>query len=229
LWCGTKSKSLASSALTRDIVRGVSVNFVTQKENAALTRRDFLCGAGNALGVAWIAGHWPAIAAAHAHAAGAAADAQVTVLAFFAAADARDVDAIAAQIIPTDDAPGAREAGALYFIDRSLHTWLAPSGEGFRKGLRGFQEQFAATQGGAFAAADDATQHAYLTSVEHSEFFQSVRTLTLIGLFAVPQYGGNRDGMGWRLIGFEDRGTFAPPFGYYDRDYPGFKPPEESP
>jgi hypothetical protein len=28
--------------------------------------------------------------------------------------------------------------------------------------------------------------------------------------------------MGWKLIGFEDRHVFEPPFGYYDRDYPGF-------
>jgi gluconate 2-dehydrogenase gamma chain len=197
--------------------------------NAARTRRDFLCGTGNALGVAWIAAHWPAIAAAHAHAAVAAADAGLTTLVFFAAADARDVDSIAAQIIPTDDAPGAREAGAVYFIDRSLHTWLAPQGDRFRQGLRQFQDRFGAAHGGAFAAAADATQHAYLTSIEDSEFFQNVRVLTLIGLFALPQYGGNRDGMGWRLIGFEDRGSFAPPFGYYDRNYPGFKSPEETP
>jgi len=194
-------------------------------ENAAGTRRDFLCGAGSALGVTWIAAHWPAIAAAHTHAAAAVAGAGLTTLAFFADADARDVDAIAAQIIPTDDAPGAREAGALYFIDRSLHTWLASGGDRFRTGLREFQNHFAATHAGAFAAATDTTQHAYLTSIEESEFFQTVRALTLIGLFALPQYGGNRDGMGWRLIGFEDRGKFAPPFGYYDRDYPGFKPP----
>lgn len=198
-------------------------------ENTAGTRRDFLRGAGNAIGVAWIAAHWPAIAAAHAHAAAAAADAGLTTLSFFAPADARDIDAIAAQIIPTDDAPGAREAGALYFIDRSLHTWLATRGDGFREGLREFQDQFAATHGGAFAAADDTTQLAFLTSVEHSEFFQSVRALTLIGLFALPQYGGNRDGMGWRLIGFEDQGAFTPPFGYYDRDYAGFKSPKEIP
>jgi gluconate 2-dehydrogenase gamma chain len=195
------------------------------KEDAARTRREFLSGAGSALGVTWIAAQWPAIAAAHAHAAAVVADGGSIALAFFTPADARDVDAIAAQIIPTDDAPGAREAGALYFIDRSLYTWLAPQGEIFRGGLREFQEKFAAAHSGvAFAAAGDATQLAYLSSNDQSEFFQSVRALTLIGLFALPQYGGNRDGMGWRLIGFEDQHVFAPPFGYYDRDYPGFMP-----
>jgi len=41
-------------------------------------------------------------------------------------------------------------------------------------------------------------------------------------MFALPQYGGNRDSVGWKLIGFEDLHVFHPPFGYYDRDYPGF-------
>jgi hypothetical protein len=39
----------------------------------------------------------------------------------------------------------------------------------------------------------------------------------------MPEYGGNREGLGWKLIGFEDRHIFEPPFGYYDRDYPGFE------
>jgi hypothetical protein len=28
--------------------------------------------------------------------------------------------------------------------------------------------------------------------------------------------------MGWALVGFEDRHSFQSPFGYYDKDYPGF-------
>jgi hypothetical protein len=28
--------------------------------------------------------------------------------------------------------------------------------------------------------------------------------------------------VGWKLIGFEDRHFFQPPFGFYDRGYPGF-------
>jgi gluconate 2-dehydrogenase gamma chain len=195
-------------------------------ENAARSRRSFLSATGSVLGAAWVSAHWPAIAAAHAQAAAATADPGRAALTFFEAADARDVDAIAARIIPADDVPGAREAGTVYFIDRSLQTWLAPQAEIFRAGLRRFQQQFAALRAEPFAAVDDATQHAYLIAVEKGEFFQSVRTLTLIGLFALPQYGGNRDGVGWRLIGFEDRHVFAPPFGYYDRDYPGFTPPE---
>ena len=39
-------------------------------------------------------------------------------LEFFTVAEAADLDAFCAQIIPSgDDGPGAREAGSLYFID----------------------------------------------------------------------------------------------------------------
>ena len=53
-------------------------------------------------------------------------------------------------------------------------------------------------------------------------FFDTTRLLTLLAMFSRPAYGGNRDGVGWKLIGFEDRHFFRPPFGYYDRGYPGF-------
>ncbi len=186
------------------------------------TRRDFLFGAGGVLAVTWVATNWPAIAAAHAHAAAASSSAR-TALVFLSTPDARDIESIAAQIVPSDDAPGAREAGALHFIDRSMHTWLAGQADSFRAGLREFQAKFAAAHGVGFASADDATQRAFLSANETSEFFNSMRTLTLIGMFALPQYGGNRGGVGWQLIGFEEQHVFAPPFGYYDRDYPGFK------
>jgi hypothetical protein len=51
--------------------------------------------------------------------------------------------------------------------------------------------------------------------------------LTVIGMFTMPAYGGNRGGAGWKLLGFEDSHAFHPPFGYYDRDYPGFVPEGE--
>ena len=194
---------------------------------AARSRRDFLSSAGAALGAGFVAAHWPSIAAAHAHALAAATGSTPAALGFFTPDDAHDVEAICAQIIPTDATPGAREAGAVYFIDRSLLTWHTVPAAQFRSGLADFQGKFtAAHPRGAFAAADEPTQLAFLTSQEKSDFFSHVRLLTLIGMFALPQYGGNRDGIGWQLIGFEDKHVFAPPFGDYDRDYPGFKLPD---
>jgi gluconate 2-dehydrogenase gamma chain len=34
------------------------------------------------------------------------------------------------------------------------------------------------------------------------EFFNTIRTHTMEGMFADPIYGGNKDFAGWRLVGF---------------------------
>ena len=191
------------------------------------SRRQFLAAAGGTLGAAWIAAQWPAIAAAHTHAAAAAAAPGPAPLEFLTPEEARELDAIVAQIVPSDDTPGAREAGAVHFIDRSLHTWAGGAAEPFRAGLRGFRAGFAPAEGPSdFAAAGTEAQIAYLAAVEATPFFGLVRTLTLVGMFVLPSYGGNRDGIGWRLIGFDDTHGYAPPFGYYDQGYPGFVAPE---
>jgi Gluconate 2-dehydrogenase subunit 3 len=192
------------------------------------TRRQFLTDAGSTLGTALVAAQWPAIAAAYGHAASGVANPANAAFHFLSEDEARDVDAIAAQIIPTDDTPGAREAGAVYFIDRSLSTWAAGVADPFRAGLRDFRTGFSAVhRSQIFAAADAATQIAYLTQVDRTEFFKNLRQLTLLGMFALPSYGGNKDGAGWKLLGFEDTHAFVPPFGYYDRDYPGFVIPRD--
>ncbi len=197
-------------------------------EQPIRTRRQFLAGAGTGLGAAWISAHWPAVAAAHAHAAASTADAASSVLEFLTADEARHVDAITAQIVPTDDTPGAREAGALYFIDRSLHTWAATSAGSFREGLRDFRARFASAHPSVeFADADPQTQIEFLSQEDMTPFFGTVRFLTLLGMFALPSYGGNRGGAGWRLFGFDVTHGFSPPFGYYDRGYAGFVMPKD--
>ncbi|HEY0800602.1 MAG TPA: gluconate 2-dehydrogenase subunit 3 family protein [Steroidobacteraceae bacterium] len=196
-------------------------------KNPTRTRREFLAEAGGTLGGAWLVANWPAIASAH-HEAAAAANTGPAALVFLSPEEARVVEAIAAQIVPTDDTPGAREVGVLFFIDRSLHTWASLVAEPLRTGLSGFQSHFAAQHpNGTFATADSATQIAFLIQVEGTEFFANIRSLTLLGMFASPSYGGNKDIAGWKLLGFEDTHAFIPPFGYYDRDYPGFVVPKE--
>jgi len=189
-----------------------------------VTRRSFLVALSECLGIAWAGLDWPQIAnAAHeAHAAAqASADARIS---FLTTAEAADVDAIAAQIIPSDGTPGAREAGVVYFIDRALATFFARMADPFRTQLAEFQAACRAQNpdAPAFAALTSDRQIAFLKTVEDTPFFDQIRMLTLCGMFSSPQYGGNRDGVGWRLIGFEDQHVFQPPFGYYDRDYPGF-------
>ena len=82
-----------------------------------ISRRGFvshlLRGAGATLALSAL----PRFAAAHEHAA-AQMKSEKRKLEFFTVAEAADLDAFCAQIIPSgDDGPGAREAGSLYFID----------------------------------------------------------------------------------------------------------------
>ena len=147
---------------------------------------------------------------------------------FFTAGEARTVDAIVAQIIPTDKTPGAREMGVARFIDHGLAGFLAPLAGAFRAGLADFETQYRSRNPHSeeFASLPAARQIEWLQQVDHTPFFESLQQLTVLGALSMPQYGGNRDGLGWQLIGFADSHAFTPPFGYYDRDYPGFGAPE---
>jgi Gluconate 2-dehydrogenase subunit 3 len=194
------------------------------------TRRQFLRGVGGSLGAAWLAAHWPAIAAAagHAqeHAATPAGDAGDDALRVLTTAQARDVEAIAAQIVPGGDTPGAREAGVVYFVDH-VHAGAFKSQAGdFLADLESFRTAFALAHPGtgSFADLPPASQLEYLRSVENTRFFGAMRFLTVLGLLALPSYGGNRGKSGWKLVGFVDQHAWQPPFGHYDAGYQGFVP-----
>jgi gluconate 2-dehydrogenase subunit 3-like protein len=189
------------------------------------SRRSFLLSSGGWLTGAWIAAQWPAIAAAAHHAESMPTAALPAHFEFFNAVDSADVEAICAQIVPSGATPGAREAHAVYFIDKSLSTYFASMAPGYRSGLAEFQTRFRAMGSAkSFAAADASTQETFLKTVDRVPFFESTRFLTVLGMFSSPKYGGNYQGSGWKLMGFVDQHAFAPPFGYYDAQYQGFVP-----
>lgn len=208
---------------------GMEPGWGMNKNNAS--RRQFLQASGGAMGAAWLAAHWPGIVAAAEHAHKAAEGRIDRTLKLLSPAQARDVEAIAAQIVPSGDTPGAREAGVVYFVDH-VHTGIYAGGAAqFLAALAAFQAEFATERPGAgqFADLPEPEQVAYLKRIETTPFFGQMRFLTLMGLLALPAYGGNVDRAGWKLVGFVDQHVWQPPFGYYDRDYPGFAPyPNES-
>ena len=186
-----------------------------------LSRRDALRSLSAAMSAA-LAVSWPDIARAS-HAAHAAAQSPTnTALTLLGAADAADVEALTSQIVPSDDTPGAREAGVTIFIDRALGSFFAHWRESFMSGLAQFQAAARAAHPDAasFAALTGEQQIAFLHTVDTTAFFDQARLLTLCGMFSNPSYGGNRDKLGWKLIGFEDQHIFEPPFGWYDREIP---------
>lgn len=189
-----------------------------------ISRRSFLLSSGGLFTSVWVASQWPAIAAAAQHAEHVSNGS--AHFEFFSAADGADVEALGAQIVPSGSTGGAREAHAVYFIDRSLSTYFSAMAPGYRLGLGDFQAKFRAANPGsaAFAAAGGDQQIAFLKTVDRTPFFEITRMLTVLGMFSSPKYGGNHQGSGWKMLGFVDQHAFAPPFGYYDAEYKGFVP-----
>ena len=187
---------------------------------------------------------------------------------FFDAHQRATIEAAMARIIPTDDQPGAREAGTVEFVDRYLSglefIYAKPDGSGFEKlegkraqawqqrieilrakyveGIkeldRRSQSRFAAdfvqlpaeqqdgilndmerparrveaelTEAQAvagFAPVEPALQQ---TNAEiELDFFPLLALHTRQGFYADPIYGGNKDRVGWKLIGFEGPESLA--------------------
>jgi gluconate 2-dehydrogenase gamma chain len=187
------------------------------------SRRAFLGTIGGA-GAVWLAASWAERLEAGTYAALAGRQDPRPPFVNLSAADAADLEAMTAQIIPTDDTPGAREARVIYFIDRGLGTFARDEKADLEKGLADLRRIVARRYprlrpAPAFAALDAARQLAVMRVLEKSNpaFFTHVREATLAGMFSNPEYGGNYQKAGWKLIGFEDRFSWAPPFGWYDR------------
>ena len=172
------------------------------------SRRNFLLKSFSASSAAWLAANWPAQVAAAEKAQG------MGTFTYFSKPQAADVDAMAAQIYPTTDTPGAREAQVIYFIDLALVTFASDKQDIYMKGLADLATK---TGGKAFASLPSDQQIALLTAMEKTPFFKTVRDHTIMGMFAAPQHGGNFHKVGWQQIGFDDSLNFRAPFGAYDK------------
>jgi gluconate 2-dehydrogenase gamma chain len=122
------------------------------------------------------------------------------------------VDAACARIIPTDQEPGAREAGAVAFIDAQLalpqFDRIRPY---FMLGLRKMDALALKKDRRPFAQASVATQDSVLRTLQEGvplgqrqnskNFFSILLTFTFEGFACDPVYGGNRGEVGWRFLG----------------------------
>lgn len=207
-----------------------------------LARRNFIQLLGGTASAAWLTANWPALvsAAEHAHQAAKSAHPALEVL---TADQAREVEALTACIIPSGETPGAREAGVVYFIDHALKTFFAAALPVYQKGLESTQKTTADLFPGlaSFSAATEEQKLKIFAHIaEESEleksgprrlapgatpdFFQTLRIHTIFGFLVDPEGGGNRDFAGWKVIGRDPSHSFSPPFGFYDKDYPGWQP-----
>ena len=185
-------------------------------------RRAFLATAGAGLGAAFLAARPDQLDASLKRALDAARAAREGTapppLEVLTAEQAADIDAIVSQAIPTDDLPGAHEAGVVHFADHGLTTWAAPQKDMLIAGLAMFNGAVAQRFPGVarFSLLGPAQQLEFLHANEQHPFFQQMIFLAIAGTFSHPDWGGNADKAGWRILGFEDRYLWQPPFGWYD-------------
>ncbi len=206
-----------------------------------VTRRDFLSNSLAGISAVWLSANLPELLAASARAREAAESPAAVKLEFFTPEQAVEVEAITARIIPTDDMPGAREAGVVYFIDRALTTFASDDQKTYREGLPELQERAKEIfpDISKFSAATPDQQDAILHSFDEpaeargrafrartsaKDFFETLRVHTVVAFLLDPDSGGDSKGIGWKVIGREREHMFQPPFGYYDEDYPGWQP-----
>jgi gluconate 2-dehydrogenase gamma chain len=129
------------------------------------------------------------------------------------ATQAATLEAFVARLIPSDaSGPGALEAGAARYIDGALGSALAGSRDAYATGLAALDSYAERTAGQPFAELGPDIRDALIGELERNRvagftpdsltFFNLVLGHTLEGTFGDPHYGGNRDFVGWELLGY---------------------------
>src|SRR4051794_26173737 len=117
-------------------------------------------------------------------------------------------------LIPSDDFPGAYDAGVCDYIDRLLQTDLAAHAESFRAGIEAIDSEARATYNAPFAALTRDQQISMLKAIESgavktswpiapARFFEMLVNTTAEGYYSDPEQGGNRGRASWLMTGFE--------------------------
>jgi gluconate 2-dehydrogenase gamma chain len=132
----------------------------------------------------------------------------------------RILECIAERIFPQTETPGALECGAVDYIQVGLDGDYADCLPLYRQGLGAVDRHARRRFAVAFTTLEGDKQDSVLADFEAgrvadfkkaAEFFETVRYHVLEGVFCEPQYGGNRDMIGWRLVNFPGQ-----QFGYPD-------------
>jgi gluconate 2-dehydrogenase gamma chain len=134
--------------------------------------------------------------------------------AFFNHADAATIEAFTERLMPgAPGKPGARDAGVLNYIDLALAGAYADLQDFYRRGLAQLEQHCRKVHNESFVRLAAARQDEVIRTLEEGkaaeftwppaqEFFNTIRTHTMEGMFADPLYGGNKEFAGWRLVGF---------------------------
>jgi gluconate 2-dehydrogenase gamma chain len=125
----------------------------------------------------------------------------------------RTLAAISESILPSDEGPGAAEAGVTAYVEGALQSLSPQKLRGIASGLDLVECLSNQRHGKSFADCvpeerEDVLKH--LQRVPHRlthSFLATLVDLTLEAFFCDPSYGGNRNRAGWLYIGYEPRRT----------------------
>jgi gluconate 2-dehydrogenase gamma chain len=126
---------------------------------------------------------------------------------FFTDDEARTVEAITAQLIPSGlpsgPGPGAKEAGVVNYIDIQLSRRFRKHQKAYRDGLAAANATSLKTAGKRFVDLAGEQQIEVLNSLEENAkpFFQLILAHTRQGFYGDPRHGGNRNMVSWKMLG----------------------------
>lgn len=121
--------------------------------------------------------------------------------------------AICEQFIPTDDFPGAKDAGVVNFIDKQLYQRFPELKEPYQQGIHALETFCKETFGKHFSALSWEDQKGILRRMERNElpesywkeisqkqFFDMALRNTMQGYYGSPRHGGNKDYVSYRML-----------------------------
>jgi gluconate 2-dehydrogenase gamma chain len=136
---------------------------------------------------------------------------------FFTQDELKLVEAIAEQIIPTDDWPGGRDAGVANFINIQLIGPLCRFQNDYHKGLSALQNTCQNEFHNNFEKLPWDTQTIMLKNMEAGKmdggvwkngfaenFFQLLLAHSMQGYYGSPRHGGNKNFISYKMIGLDE-------------------------
>jgi hypothetical protein len=138
-------------------------------------------------------------------------------LASFSPQEKEDLGNLCEQIFPKDEFPGAKELGAVLFLENILSQAHPEWWSVYHAGLASTGKSAQRIYKRGFSQSSFEEQTTLLKQMERgdlpiedwpegqpSEFFNLIRDHTLQAMYSHPKYGGNKDKAAWKMIGYED-------------------------
>ena len=175
------------------------------------SRRALLKSAGIAGAVAVGASPTGAVLAAEEQTRDVSTPLALEALETLTAAEAEVLEAICDCLIPSDEhGPGAKEARAAHYIDRSLASHNIEARSHYLCSLTAINEYAQQQYGTVFVSLPRQQQESLIQALQDDEipgcspgsnsFFSLLRNHTIDGTYSDPYYGGNRDFVGWDML-----------------------------